>query len=119
MAEPPDAVAAKLQKQLEYYFSDANLRRDAHLKGLAGANDDATLRQFVDLEQHLLSLNEQGTLADSVHLISETFFQDLESVMVHAADMLASVQALRDGEAITDALRNASSDFTAYHYEVE
>ena len=35
MASQPDAVAAKLQKQLEYYFSDANLRRDAHLKGLA------------------------------------------------------------------------------------
>ena len=30
----PDAVVAKLQKQLEYYFSDANLRRDAHLRGL-------------------------------------------------------------------------------------
>ena len=30
-------VAAKLQKQLEYYFSDSNLRRDAHLRGLAGA----------------------------------------------------------------------------------
>ena len=32
---PQDAIVAKLQKQLDYYFSDANLRRDAHLRGLA------------------------------------------------------------------------------------
>ena len=51
-----DAVAAKLQKQLEYYFSDANLRRDAHLRGLAGADDDRTLRQWVDLE-HVLAFS--------------------------------------------------------------
>jgi len=59
----PDAVAAKLQKQLEYYFSDANLRRDAHLKGLAGANDDATLRQFVDLE-HVLAFSRARSILD-------------------------------------------------------
>ena len=58
-----DTVAAKLQKQLEYYFSDANLRRDAHLKGLAGANDDATLRQFVDLE-HVLAFSRARSILD-------------------------------------------------------
>ena len=64
-AGSPDAVAAKLQKQLEYYFSDANLRRDAHLKGLAGANDDATLRQFVDLE-HVLAFSRARSILDEL-----------------------------------------------------
>ena len=61
----PDGVAAKLQKQLEYYFSDANLRRDAHLKGLAGANDDATLQQFVDLE-HVLAFSRARSILDEL-----------------------------------------------------
>ena len=61
----PDGVAAKLQKQLEYYFSDANLRRDAHLKGLAGANDDATLQQFVDLEHVLAFSRARAILNES------------------------------------------------------
>ena len=65
MAAPPDAVAAKLQKQLEYYFSDANLRRDAHLKGLAGANDDAALRQWVDLEHVLAFSRARAILNES------------------------------------------------------
>ena len=56
-----DAVAAKLQKQLEYYFSDANLRRDAHLKGLAGADNDSTLRAWVDLE-HVLAFARARTI---------------------------------------------------------
>ena len=57
----PDAVAARLQKQLEYYFSDANLRRDAHLKGLAGADNDSTLRQWVDLE-HVLAFSRARSI---------------------------------------------------------
>ena len=61
----PDAVAARLQKQLEYYFSDANLRRDAHLKGLAGAKDDATLQQFVDLE-HVLAFSRARSILDEL-----------------------------------------------------
>ena len=60
-----DAVAAKLQKQLEYYFSDANLRRDAHLRGLAGANDDAALRQWVDLE-HVLAFSRARAILDEL-----------------------------------------------------
>jgi hypothetical protein len=65
MAAPPDAVAAKLQKQLEYYFSDANLRRDAHLKGLAGADNDSTLRQWVDLEHVLAFSRARAILNES------------------------------------------------------
>ena len=65
MAAPPDAVAARLQKQLEYYFSDANLRRDAHLKGLAGANDDAALRQWVDLG-HVLVFSRARAILDEL-----------------------------------------------------
>ena len=61
----PDAVAATLQKQLEYYFSDANLRRDAHLRGLAGADDDASLRQFVDLEHVLAFARARAILNES------------------------------------------------------
>ena len=61
----PDAVVAKLQKQLEYYFSDSNLRRDAHLRGLAGANDDAALRQFVDLE-HVLAFSRARAILDEL-----------------------------------------------------
>ena len=60
-----DAVAAKLQKQLEYYFSDANLRRDAHLRGLAGADDDSTLRQWVDLE-HVLAFSRARSILDEL-----------------------------------------------------
>ena len=65
MAAPPDAVAAKLQKQVEYYFSDANLRRDAHLRGLAGADDDSTLRQWVDLE-HVLAFSRARSILDEL-----------------------------------------------------
>ena len=61
----PDAVVSKLQKQLDYYFSDANLRRDAHLRGLAGAKDDATLRQWVDLE-HVLAFARARAILDEV-----------------------------------------------------
>ena len=61
----PDAVVAKLQKQLEYYFSDANLRRDAHLKGLAGANDDAALSQWVDLE-HVLAFSRARAILNEL-----------------------------------------------------
>ena len=65
MAAQPDAVAAKLQKQLEYYFSDANLRRDAHLKGLAGWDNDSTLRQWVDLE-HVLAFSRARAILDEL-----------------------------------------------------
>ena len=65
MAAPPDAVAAKLQKQLDYYFSDANLRRDAHLKGLAGADNDSTLRQWVDLE-HVLAFSRARAILNEL-----------------------------------------------------
>ncbi len=61
----PDTIAVKLQKQLEYYFSDANLRRDAHLKGLAGADNDATLRQWVDLE-HVLAFSRARAILDEL-----------------------------------------------------
>ena len=61
----PDTLAAKLQRQLEYYFSDANLRRDAHLKGLAGADDDSTLRQWVDLE-HVLAFSRARAILDEL-----------------------------------------------------
>ena len=61
----PDAVVAKLQKQLEYYFSDANLRRDAHLRGLAGADDDATLRRWVELE-HVLAFARARAILDEL-----------------------------------------------------
>ena len=61
----PDAVVAKLQKQLEYYFSDANLRRDAHLKGLAGADEDSTLRAWVDLE-HVLAFSRARAILDEL-----------------------------------------------------
>ena len=74
-----DAVAAKLQKQLEYYFSDANLRRDAHLKSLAGADNDSTLRHWVDLE-HVLAfsraraiLNELPTHLSPMQLAVTTY----------------------------------------------
>ena len=61
----PDTIAVKLQKQLEYYFSDANLRRDAHLKGLAGADDDSTLRAWVDLA-HVLAFSRARAILDEL-----------------------------------------------------
>ena len=60
----PDAVVAKLQKQLEYYFSDANLRRDAHLKGLAGADNDRRCG-WVDLE-HVLAFSRARAILDEL-----------------------------------------------------
>ena len=99
----PDALAAKLQKQLEYYFSDANLRRDAHLKGLAGANDDAALRQWVDLE-HVLAfsraraiLNESTTDGEPATKRAKT---DIPAVALDAARASSSIELSECGTKI-------------------
>ena len=48
-AEAP-TVTERTQRQLDYYFSESNLRRDAHLRGLCSAGGkDGTLRQWVPL----------------------------------------------------------------------
>ena len=98
----PDAVAAKLQKQLEYYFSDSNLRRDAHLRGLAGANDDASLRQWVDLE-HVLAfararaiLNETTTDGEPAAKRAKT----IPSVALDAARASSALELSEDGTKI-------------------
>ena len=98
-----DAVAAKLQKQLEYYFSDSNLRRDAHLRGLAGANDDAALRQFVDLE-HVLAfararaiLNESTTDGEPATKRAKT---EIPAVAPAAARASSSIELSEDGTKI-------------------
>ena len=103
MAAPPDAVAAKLQKQLEYYFSDANLRRDAHLKGLAGADDDSTLRQWVDLE-HVLAfsraraiLNESTTDGEPSTKRAKT---EIPAVALDAARASGALELSEDGTKI-------------------
>ena len=98
----PDAVAAKLQKQLEYYFSDSNLRRDAHLRGLAGANDDSSLRQWVDLE-HVLAfararaiLNESTTDGEPATKRAKT----IPTVALDAARASSSIELSEDGTKI-------------------
>ena len=103
MAAPPDAVAARLQKQLEYYFCDANLRRDAHLKGLAGANDDATLQQFVDLE-HVLAfsraraiLNENTTDGEPATKRAKT---EIPAVALDAVRASSALELSEDGTKI-------------------
>ena len=99
-----DAVAAKLQKQLEYYFSDANLRRDAHLRGLAGANDDAALRQWVDLE-HVLAfsraraiLNELPGTTDGEPAAKRA--KAIPSVALDAARASSALELSEDGTKI-------------------
>ena len=98
-----DAVAEKLQKQLEYYFSDANLRRDAHLKGLAGADDDSTLRQWVDLE-HVLAfsraraiLNESTTDGEPAKKRAKT---EIPTVALAAARASSAIELSEDGTRI-------------------
>ena len=93
----PDAVAAKLQKQLEYYFSDANLRRDAHLKGLAGANDDATLRQFVDLE-HVLAFSRARSILDESTTDGEPAKKRAKTIPAVALDATRASSALELSE---------------------
>jgi hypothetical protein len=99
----PDAVAATLQKQLEYYFSDANLRRDAHLRGLAGADDDASLRQFVDLE-HVLAfararaiLNESTTDGEPATKRAKT---EIPAVALEAVRASSALELSEDGTKI-------------------
>ena len=101
-AAQPDAVVAKLQKQLEYYFSDANLRRDAHLKGLAGADGDNTLRAWVDLE-HVLAfarasaiLNESSTDGEPATKRAKT----IPSVALAAARASSALELSEDGTKI-------------------
>lgn len=43
-----DALESKLAAQLEFYFSDANVRRDKHLASIIGAGD-ATMRGWMPL----------------------------------------------------------------------
>ena len=99
----PDGVAAKLQKQLEYYFSDANLRRDAHLKGLAGANDDATLQQFVDLE-HVLAFSRARAILDETTTDGEPAAKraktEIPAVALAAARASSSIELSSDGTKI-------------------
>ena len=104
MAAPPDAVAAKLQKQLEYYFSDANLRRDAHLKGLAGAKDDATLQQFVDLE-HVLAFSRARSILDELPSTTDVEpakkrAKTIPAVALDAARASSSIELSEDGTKI-------------------
>ena len=80
-----DDVAAKLQKQLEYYFSDANLRRDAHLKGLAGADDDSTLRAWVDLEHVLAFARARAILNDDGEPAKKRAKTEIPAVALDAA----------------------------------
>ena len=102
-AAQPDAVVAKLQKQLEYYFSDANLRRDAHLKGLASADGDNTLRAWVDLE-HVLAfarasaiLNESSTDGEPATKRAKT---EIPSVALDATRASSALELSDDGTKI-------------------
>ena len=101
-----DAVAAKLQKQLEYYFSDANLRRDAHLKSLAGADNDSTLRQWVDLE-HVLAfsraraiLNELPTTTTDEEPAKKRAKTEIPAVALDAARASSSIELSEDATKI-------------------
>ena len=99
-----DAVAAKLKKQLEYYFSDANLRRDAHLKGLAGADDDSTLRQWVDLE-HVLAFLRARSILDELPSTTDgepatKRAKTIPSVALTAARASSSIELSEDGTKI-------------------
>ena len=97
MAAPPDAVPAKLQKQLEYYFSDSNLRRDAHLRGLAGANDDAALRQFVDLE-HVLAFARARAILNESTTDGEPAAKRAKTIPAVALDAVRASSALELSE---------------------
>ena len=100
MAAPPDAVAAKLQKQLEYYFSDANLRRDAHLKGLAGADNDSTLRQWVDLEHVLAFARARAILNDDGEPAKKRAKTAIPAVALEAARASRELELSEDGTKI-------------------
>ena len=100
---PPDAIAAKLQKQLEYYFSDANLRRDAHLKGLAGADNDSALRQWVDLE-HVLAFSRARSILDELPTTdgepAAKRAKTIPSVALDAARASSAIELSEDGTKI-------------------
>ena len=101
----PDTLAAKLQRQLEYYFSDANLRRDAHLKGLAGADDDSTLRQWVDLE-HVLAFSRARAILDELPSTTDgepakkRAKTEIPAVALAAARASSSIELSEDGTKI-------------------
>jgi len=97
MAAPPDAVAAKLQKQLEYYFSDANLRRDAHLRGLAGADNDSALRQWVELE-HVLAFSRARAILNETTTDEEPATKRAKTIPAVALDAARASSALELSE---------------------
>ena len=96
----PDAVAAKLQKQLEYYFSDSNLRRDAHLRGLAGADDDSSLRQWVDLEHVLAFARARAILNDDREPPPKRAKTEIPAVALDAARASSALELSEDGTKI-------------------
>ena len=102
---PQDAIVAKLQKQLDYYFSDANLRRDAHLRGLAGGKDDATLRQWVDLE-HVLAFARARAILDEVPTATDG---DRLSAMTQLTEEPARKRAKKTIPAVAQDAARASS----------
>ena len=62
-ASTGDDVEARVREQLEFYFSDANLRRDEHMRELLGP--EAGLTGWADVS-HLLSFAKMGRLLEGV-----------------------------------------------------
>ncbi|KAJ1460258.1 hypothetical protein M885DRAFT_612887 [Pelagophyceae sp. CCMP2097] len=61
VAEGVPSVEQRLAKQVEYYFSNANLRRDGHLKKLLGP--DAALQGWASLD-HVASFSRAKDIVD-------------------------------------------------------
>ena len=60
-----EGLAEQLCKQIEFYFSDANLRHDDHMRGLLGP--EPSLEAWTDLE-HIASFAKAQRLVDAANL---------------------------------------------------
>ena len=74
-------------------------------------------RQASKLPAYLDATDELVTnFAGKVDKLGKQFFADLEEMMVRANEMLSAIAILREGKALTDALRNATGSFNPLTY---
>jgi hypothetical protein len=73
--------------------------------------------QSSKLQEYLAEADKTAVdTAGHVDQLTKSFFGNVELMMRAADETLASVQVLRDGEAVTDSLRSAAVGFTPRAY---
>ena len=74
--------------------------------------------QSSKLQEYLAEADKTAVdTAGHVDQLTKSFFGNVELMMRAADETLASVQVLRNGEAVTDSLRSAAVGFTPRAYE--